>query len=89
MFSGFETYKLSSDILLVASYADVQEFSFHTAKRSDTGGAILQGVIFEDRQEWRIVVTKHSDKGSTVLQEGRFVNAQGAKRCNMSSAVQQ
>ena len=67
---------MGSAVLLGGRSADVQEFCFQTAKRSDMVCAELQGRVLADCQEWRIVPVKVSDKSSSLLQEGRFANAQ-------------
>ena len=55
--------------------ADIQEFCFKAAKRSDMDCVELQGGLFANTQEWDFQAPKSSDKSSNILQEGRFAHA--------------
>ena len=47
----FETFKYGSAVLEVGRFADIHEFCFQAAKRSDMECVVLQGCLFADRQE--------------------------------------
>ena len=56
--------------------ADIHEFHFQAAKRSDMDCVGIQCAPFTDSQEWYLQAAKRSDKSSTIQQEGRFAHAQ-------------
>ncbi len=61
---------MDSSVQEVNNSADIHEFCFQAAKRSDMDCGDLQGVLFADRQEWHFQAAKRLDKSSTILQEG-------------------
>ena len=52
--------------------ANIHEFCFQSAKRSDMECVELQGCLFADCHEWHFQVSKRRDICSNILQEGRF-----------------
>ena len=74
--SRFQASKCSnmcSAVLEGGLSADIHEFCFQAAKRSDVE---LQGCLFADRQEWHFQAARRSYKSSTILQEGTYAHAQ-------------
>ena len=66
-----------SVVLVCAQSADIQEFSFQAAKRSDMDCDRLLRGLFDNCQEWHFQAANPSDKSSTILLLGRFAEAQG------------
>ena len=54
----FETFKYVSALLEVGRSADIYEFCFPAAKRSDMDCVEVQGRLFADCQEWRFHFSK-------------------------------
>ena len=54
--------------------ADIHEFCFQAAKRSDMDCVELQSGPFADFPEWHFQPAKRSTNCSTILQEGRFAD---------------
>ena len=61
---------MGSAVLEVGRSADIHEFCFQGAKRSDMDSVDVQGVQFANCQEWQFQVSRRSDNCSTILQEG-------------------
>ncbi len=76
MFSGSKRSNMCSAVLEVGRSADIYEFCFPAAKRSDKDCVEVQGRLFDDCQEWRFNFSKRSGNFSTILQEGRFPDVQ-------------
>ena len=66
---------MCSAVLVGGRSADIQEFCFQAAERSDMDCAELQGDLFADCQLWHFQTANRSDKINAILQEGRFANA--------------
>ncbi len=66
---------MGSAVLEGGRSADIQEFCFQAAKRSDMDCAELQGGLFADCQEWHFQAARSSDKSSTIL-KGQIADAQ-------------
>ena len=49
--------------------ANIHEFCFQAAKRSDMECVELQGCLFAERQEWHFQAAKRSDMSCNILQE--------------------
>ncbi len=54
--------------------ADIHEFSFQAAKRSDMDFVELQRGLLDDFKEWHFQVWKPSYNCSSILQEGRLAD---------------
>ena len=63
---------MGSAVLEVRRSANIHEFCFQAAKRSDMECVELQGCLFADCQEWHFQVSKRCDICSNIPQEGRF-----------------
>ena len=66
-FSGFEFF------LEGRRSADIHEFCFQAAKRSDMDCVELRGGLFVDCKAWLIQFSELSDNCSTIMQEGNLV----------------
>ena len=55
-FSGFKSLNMGSAVLEVGRFADIHEFFFQAAKRSEMNCVELQGCLFADCQEWHFQV---------------------------------
>ena len=67
---------MCSAVLEDGRSANIHEFCFQAAKRSDKECVELQECLFADYQEWHFQVAKRSDNSSTILQEGPFAEVQ-------------
>ncbi len=67
---------MGSAVLECGRSADIQEFCFQGAKRSDMDCDELQGALFAHIQEWDFQATERPDKSSTLLQGFRFAHVQ-------------
>ncbi len=63
---------MSSAFLEGGRPANIHEFCFQAAKRSDMECVELQGCLFPDCQELHFQVSKRCDNCSNIPQEGRF-----------------
>ena len=72
-FQASKRSNMGNAILDGGHSADIHEFCFQAAKRSDVE---LQGCQFADRQEWHFQAARRSYKSSTILQEGTYAHAQ-------------
>ena len=67
---------MGSAVLEVGRPANINEFCFQAAKRSDMDCVEVQGGLFAESQEGHFQAAKRLDMSSTILQEGRFAHAQ-------------
>ncbi len=65
---------MGSAVLECGRFADIQEFCFQGAKRSDMDSEEQQDFLFPDSQEWDFQAAERSDKSSTLQQEDRFAH---------------
>ena len=65
---------MGSAVLEGCRSADIHEFSFQAAKRTDMDCVELRGGLFADCQYWHFHVSKRSNNCSNILQEGRFAD---------------
>ncbi len=65
---------MGSAVLECGRSADIQEFCFQGAKRSDMDCEEQQDCLFADSQEWDFQAAESFDKSSTLQQEGRFAH---------------
>ncbi len=66
---------MCSAVLEVGRPANIHEFCFQAAKRSDMDCVEVQGGLFAESQEYQSQDAKRSDMSSAILQEGRFAHA--------------
>ena len=80
---------MGSAVLEGVRSANIYEFCFQAAKRSDMDCVELQWGPFVHCQAWHIQVSKLSDNCSNIPQENGFVDVYCAKRSDMSSTILQ